>query len=428
MPETEKRPQFCTQCGKPIQDGAFCVYCGAKITQASAPASPSSPEQIEPQAQPSVESRPQAPAEAQAPVKKKKKKGLKIILICAGALALIAAILALVFYFKYWPGEFTSEQLSEIKSNAESRMEEVLDLLGFTDVDFDVSLTNDVQRFGEGSSSWFQRNYDIQYDLTTDGKLSYKDKACIVMCMDWFWGMDILLDGSKVNNADEYDLSELHNTGISSLKDKGGYFMGVNIPATDYNWAAHTSIRIDGRFAYGRTADEQNYYVYIDGGGEEFFVSDLLKHMDDNNIMSSPTSSQEPVENETANWSDWYNWSDDSGTGEEDEDRETALFHLRSWPINDSDDPLSTVTVGDVVENMFSPASDCNVTNDMNGNVVVTITGDYRTYPGQACTENGTLIFVNDSTAGAVSISADGSVTHDLFIAYYEAFNSPAGW
>ncbi len=153
-------------------------------------------------------------------------------------------------------------------------MEKVLDFLGYTNVDFDVSITNQVQRFGESTSSWFERTYNIQYNITTNGSLNDEDKACIVMCMDWFWGKDILLNGSKVNDANEYDLSELHNVGLSAL-NKDGYIMGVRIPATDYNWAAHTNIEIDGRYADGRTEDNENYYVHISGNSEKFFVSEL---------------------------------------------------------------------------------------------------------------------------------------------------------
>ncbi len=262
---------FCNKCGAQLEDDArFCPNCGAEAAATG--------EAVTPQPSTQDEAQPQLPVETPPPAKKKKKKGLKIVLACVGVLALIAAILAVVFYVKYWPGEFTSEQLSEIKSNAEKRMETALDNFGFSDIDVVVSIRDEVEKelIGDENPLWYERVYHVDYKLTTHGDLDETGKACIVMVMDWLWGGEVKLEGEVVNQCERNDLYESHTVRYEWRAEEESYFMGVHIPATDYSWSAHTSFNIDGTDYYGETYYD-DYQVRVNG--KTHSITELLSYM-----------------------------------------------------------------------------------------------------------------------------------------------------
>lgn len=222
---------YCKHCGQELPDATkFCPGCGAPVEQAVKELTPSAPAQ---------EPRREEP---------RKGRGRRIALWCLGGVLLVAALAVAMTVRAAWPGEFTSEQLEKIQANAQRRIGTVLETLGHEDaVEAEVVITEKVEREEcDEHILCLERDYDINFNLTTNGSLSGMDKAAIMVLMeDFYWTVDY---GGKYksNSSSGMDLNAFWNT--HKQPTAAETIMGVTIPMTDYSWSAHSEFEIDGSF------------------------------------------------------------------------------------------------------------------------------------------------------------------------------------
>lgn len=226
---------YCRNCGQELPDGTkFCPSCGAPAEQETPRSAPPAPAP-EPQ--------------GEAP---KTGRGRRIALWCVGGVILVVAVAVAMAVRAAWPGELTEEQLERIQTNAERRIGAVLETLGYEDaVEAQVVITDQVEREEcDEHVLCLERNYDIDFRLTTDGSLSAMDKAAIMVLMEEVYGrVDYGTYKYKSNDSSPNDLFDAWDADYerdNPYGDHVGEIMGVTIPATDYSWRANSGFEIDG--------------------------------------------------------------------------------------------------------------------------------------------------------------------------------------
>lgn len=244
---------YCRNCGQELPDGTkFCPSCGAPAEQETPRSAPTAPAP-EPQ--------------GEAP---KTGRGRRIALWCVGGVILVVAVAVAMAVRAAWPGELTKEQLERIQTNAERRIGAVLETLGYEDaVEAQVVITDKVEREEcDEHVLCLERNYDIDFRLTTDGSLSAMDKAAIMVWMEDSYGnVDYGTYKYKSNSNSSKDLTAVWDADYERDNPYGDHvekIMGVTIPATDYSWSANSGFEIDGSpcivaidqvYVYGAGAD-----------------------------------------------------------------------------------------------------------------------------------------------------------------------------
>lgn len=243
---------YCRNCGQELPDGTkFCPSCGAPAEQETPRSAPPAPAP-EPQ--------------GEAP---KTGRGRRIALWCVGGVILVVAVAVAMTVRAAWPGEFTKEQLERIQTNAERRIGAVLETLGYEDaVEAQVVITDKVEREEcDEHVLCLERNYDIDFRLTTDGSLSAMDKAAIVVLMEDFHGTIDYGGKYKSNSSSSNDLDAVWDADYERDNPYGDHvreIMGVTIPATDYSWTAHSGFEIDGSLCL-----EAGDQVHVFGAGAD---------------------------------------------------------------------------------------------------------------------------------------------------------------
>lgn len=215
-------------------------------------------------------SAPPAPAPESQGEAPKTGRGRRIALWCVGGVILVVAVAVAMAVRAAWPGELTKEQLERIQTNAERRIGTVLETLGYEDaVEAQVVITDKVEREEcDEHVLCLERNYDIDFRLTTDGSLSAMDKAAIMVWMEDSYGnVDYGTYKYKSNSNSSKDLTAVWDADYERDNPYGDHvekIMGVTIPATDYSWRANSGFEIDGSpcivaidqvYVYGAGAD-----------------------------------------------------------------------------------------------------------------------------------------------------------------------------
>lgn len=392
MQGVEEKVRFCIQCGQQIGNSKFCPYCGTPVEQkaeeAVSPAGATADQAIgeavppieTPISQITTESIPFVEALNPPEEKPRKRKTLKIVLCCLGGLILVAALAGLVFYLMFWPGKFTGDQLQKIQSNAEERIAGILEMLGYDEaVEFDIVITDEVQK----DTSWdcLERFYDIDFNLTSDGTLSERDKAAIVVLMQYQFGTSVKYDGSYENIPSTMDLFARQRIETGTKDD---IIMGVSIPATNYNWTAASQFTIDGEDWHIIDDEIIKGFEPIEYTPASILTYALIQIGTNLNLSSQ----QDSVGSEVIPTEQLTTPSASPSSSES-----LAIETLEKFWLNE--DRTNTITVKDLLDDMFLLPSYSAIQNEDN-TIIVTVEGLYRKSPTDDYSQSGRFGFLAD--------------------------------